>query len=1503
MRVFKNILFITIILPLSIYCEAQESVPQIEKIIPPSPTAASLGVYGEYPVSLYTGTPNINIPLWDIQGRKVSLTIALNYHGSGIKVNDIAGWTGLGWTLQAGGIITRTVRGIADDHAMGYLTLHGNALPFLGDSFNQFGPWEPPGIDDLEKQQYLSEIADGRADSEPDVYFFNMNGRSGKMVMNGQGNPVVISQQNLDISYKKDPSGHIITWQIVDEYGTIYSFGNQSAVETSTPIDQDGSRRESFYSSWFLNEIRSANDEDTIQFRYNSYYISRRDPIPQRKVGNSDPKPDELLLYSSLEIDAKYLREIEYSKGIILFDTASFGIYLGGEIVGLNEITIKDHFSKKVIKSFRFNYSFFQTSSYGKWYDYLPPSRRLRLDNIIEFSATGNQMNHPYMFFYSSIPLPPRGSYAQDHWGYFNGAENDYFIPEVIVRNYFHYDSIPPTNTNSRGENIEKMTSINLNLPQLSENIWRTKGANREPNATLMQAGLLNRIVYPTGGSTIFEFEPHDYGFISIPRKPLQTNVYVSRNAYNITPTRNIQFLKIPFDQKIKIIPLFYILKGSIKYLGSDVENIPPSNHSRIFMVKEPDIEDPDTIFNLSYSDLVDLAGGMEAVYDLWVRKGNYEIGAISDEEGDYTEMIVYFDSVSIFDESYPIYSNDFESRTIMAGEKIWIDEESYYCSEVVEIDKEDETLVKIESYFRSIIHPNRVSSFGLDILHSKVRIIDLEDPDNILYENVYYDNDEISWNPDLNVWTQHQTISVSMNPGNYLVEFIPRIKTETGYISLTWREAVATHNRKITGGVRVKKIINIDNQSDTIGIKEFKYSMVHNGITRSSGVLQSWPVYYDLPDQIFYLNYGGIPYSLSYAPITLYSSGKNTLGSTQGSHIGYRQVTELIPNSGKTIYSFTSSWEFPDITSQSFPYPQATSFDWRRGLNKQTIKYSEEEKIRELETISFNELNDISHLSYIPALVVSRKFPESNSAFVYEKYANVSSWNHPVNKSIIRFDPNGENPVQFEEVYDYDPDHLQIKQLKRLDSDSSIYVERYYYPGDPDTEPSSVTADMITKHMVNTVLKMETSKDSELIFGTRINYEFFNGDQLFPASRELLVGADYKKELFFDRYDKNGNLLQFHRPGDHFNSINWGWNGNYPVAEISNSPYYENLNLYTNESRVTKYSYIPLIGINAVTTPDDISTFYEYDDFGRLILIKNQDQKILESIDYHYKSYKGDTTRTYWAPQYFDESSPADFIYADLTTIAKNCSATLSVSGGSLGTDGKWEWFEGSCGGEYIGSGPVIKVTPFQSTSYFVRASGIANVTECRDIRITVVPVSFNLMFSELDFEFHGNPGNPQVVETNYTGCDPWYVSVNQEWLTIVGKNENNFSIMCDRNDNLSARTGKIFLYGGGQEDTITVNQKGSVSIEINYSPSTLIFGDDVTLSATVLNGSSPYLYSWETRLSGSDTWTVVRSYSGSESTDTFLFPSVTTSFEVRCSVTTAGYTFTSLLEVTVAE
>lgn len=79
-----------------------------------SAEAAAFSRFVDIPVGHYTGTPNISIPLYTVQTRSLSLPISLNYQASGIKVEDEATQVGLGWTLDVGGMISRSIRGRDD---------------------------------------------------------------------------------------------------------------------------------------------------------------------------------------------------------------------------------------------------------------------------------------------------------------------------------------------------------------------------------------------------------------------------------------------------------------------------------------------------------------------------------------------------------------------------------------------------------------------------------------------------------------------------------------------------------------------------------------------------------------------------------------------------------------------------------------------------------------------------------------------------------------------------------------------------------------------------------------------------------------------------------------------------------------------------------------------------------------------------------------------------------------------------------------------------------------------------------------------------------------------------------------------------------------------------------------------------------------------------------------------------------------------------------------------
>lgn len=80
-----------------------------------SPEAASLGKYGTYNVNFHTGAPNISVPLYGFEENGIGISLALSYDASGFIPNKSAGMTGLNWNLSSGGVITRVVNGEPDE--------------------------------------------------------------------------------------------------------------------------------------------------------------------------------------------------------------------------------------------------------------------------------------------------------------------------------------------------------------------------------------------------------------------------------------------------------------------------------------------------------------------------------------------------------------------------------------------------------------------------------------------------------------------------------------------------------------------------------------------------------------------------------------------------------------------------------------------------------------------------------------------------------------------------------------------------------------------------------------------------------------------------------------------------------------------------------------------------------------------------------------------------------------------------------------------------------------------------------------------------------------------------------------------------------------------------------------------------------------------------------------------------------------------------------------------
>lgn len=107
----RNILFI-LLLTLGTLAHAERG-QELQQFY--TPNTYAFARYGDLPVDYSTGLPQINLPLTSISDRDIKVDVSLSYYASGIKVDQEASWVGLGWSLNAGGMITCQLRGAPDE--------------------------------------------------------------------------------------------------------------------------------------------------------------------------------------------------------------------------------------------------------------------------------------------------------------------------------------------------------------------------------------------------------------------------------------------------------------------------------------------------------------------------------------------------------------------------------------------------------------------------------------------------------------------------------------------------------------------------------------------------------------------------------------------------------------------------------------------------------------------------------------------------------------------------------------------------------------------------------------------------------------------------------------------------------------------------------------------------------------------------------------------------------------------------------------------------------------------------------------------------------------------------------------------------------------------------------------------------------------------------------------------------------------------------------------------
>ncbi len=179
----------------------------LAQTLPVSPEAAKQNQFQNLPVNLYTGTPQITLPVYTLQEGMLAVPVALAYNASGVRSGDIASWCGLGWNTIAGGMVSRTVRGLPDEGLDDGTTHEGY---FQGNFTNN--------LDDLESDVYTVSLHGATYK----FCFDNMPGRTAHFIPE--------SDMHIQPVVKRNPRNNALIWfsgwLLTMPDGTHYRFGN-----------------------------------------------------------------------------------------------------------------------------------------------------------------------------------------------------------------------------------------------------------------------------------------------------------------------------------------------------------------------------------------------------------------------------------------------------------------------------------------------------------------------------------------------------------------------------------------------------------------------------------------------------------------------------------------------------------------------------------------------------------------------------------------------------------------------------------------------------------------------------------------------------------------------------------------------------------------------------------------------------------------------------------------------------------------------------------------------------------------------------------------------------------------------------------------------------------------------------------------------------------------------------------------------------------------------------
>ncbi|MEN2436754.1 DUF5977 domain-containing protein [Weeksellaceae bacterium A-14] len=1179
---------------------------QISNLTPASPIVSSLIKFAEVPVDNYNGTAAFNIPLYEINEGDFNFPLSANYYSTGLKVEEEASNIGLGWTLNAGGVIHMT--NTNNEFFQDFIPNENEANQNPDDD-----PRESSFVFNYIRNGYTFYDSTGKKDSkhfqvgqssEYHLFIYNFNGITGKFIEDKDHKFVSLDKNNIifeEYIASNESGFKAITPDGIKYYFTLRASTSGSTNSDCLTIGQSSS------ASFYLTRIETPKNT-IIKFLYGKGHTVYAVPhliqtfTKNLITGYSNPfganwnttgptLPDAINAikcgYSRSTSIEYSIKEINSDHTKIVFESSAREDFQNGEKIDKIRIYSINGSSLKEIRTINFNYNYFNGNiKYGDYINkadlacdcFIRPadisenykSKRLKL---ISVSFGNGDLAHipTYHFCYNNTLLPYKTSLAQDLWGYFNGeTTNKSLLPNVNDIGYKD-DYVPFYFVSHAQPSIRKSAE------------------------DFMKAGILTDIIQPTGGVTNLEFEINKFSSPSIEKTLIQTTKSVQ--DFNSTSAQSIEFT-IPSITNQLISFSMSLTCNKNSPCNVDI----PSGSYECAPYKNSGLAP----YQTTHPNDIRLYGIIEKKID-----GKWQL--ITDFSRNNPDLIAYGNSHGIcglFEKDmtnllspgeYKMTANYPDNKTGFLGGP-WVNMKITYFEE------------------KDIMYPNEGAGLRIKRIAN-------------------YDRDGTKNNEKLYIYNGGVLMT---RPVFYRIQDHNDTKIYASSFSPQWTTVLSQQDLNCTIGSAISPpmqynvrtlILNSDAvipysynaHGSLVGYNEVRIKYGENVIGNSTASIGEEQYFYNnLPDYSTYY-----PSRIAGLPETRYLRNgtlkeKNifrllNVGSINPTkELIRKEKYDFIVKDQKRYWAYKAEYLPLTFFCPNNSFSTSSTLDYNSNfLHFYHIKTG---------TVLLNQKEETEYIEGKPITKIHNYIYNKKKQLITEEITENNG-----DKTLLRsYFPHdmlsGDQSAIMTDLINSNRIDLQIRQEKKFNGKEISASETFF-------------------------AKDVTTSDIILPKKTFRSFGNFNIDK---SSNTNLVTS-------FDLYNNKGNLLQFHSNNGGYNTVLiWGYNGLYPIAKIVGKGTYPfppysttdiSQNLINNitsaansdiddttelsfitaldnmrrdkkmeELQITTYTHDPLVGITSLTLPTGIRTKYYYDLQNRLKRVTNEDGQLIKEFDYNYQ-------------------------------------------------------------------------------------------------------------------------------------------------------------------------------------------------------------------------------------------------------------------------------------------